>query len=104
MNKYQEALDTLLCKAHTNHEVCEANKCTKDESCLECDVQKAFEKLQELVEKATPKKPIQLSDSRRHKCPNCNCQLPFKKNVLKKQNPRIYCDRCGQRIDWSDEE
>ena len=54
------------------------------------------------IEKATPKKPIQLTDKDRSRCPNCKNQLPFRKNALKKQNPRIYCDRCGQAIDWSE--
>ena len=67
-------------------------------------VEKDFDVLDELVEKATPKKPIQLENKNRSRCPNCKNQLPFRKNALKKQNPRIYCDRCGQALDWSKED
>lgn len=95
MNKYEDALMTLFCKAHTNDEVCEANKCTKDESCLECNIQKAFEKLQELVEKATPKKVKIFIAFGERLCPNCrNHMIDLYK----------YCPDCGQALDWSDEE
>ena len=107
MNKYQEALDTLLCKAHTNHEECEANRCTKDKICLECDYGKAYDQLQELVEKATPKKVIGkqafnvgFSDDFELTidvcyCPTCNKGL-YKFGEC--------CYHCGQALDWSDEE
>lgn len=48
-HKAQDELYTLLCKAHTNHEECEANRCTKDETCLSCDYKKAYDKLQDLI-------------------------------------------------------
>lgn len=69
-------------------------------------------KLEILKEKATPKKPITIKPegksifdyaTNRIKCPNCGVQLPMKKNCLKKKNPITYCDRCGQKLDWSDE-
>lgn len=56
--------------------------------------------INELVEKATPKKPIQLENKDRHKCPSCGSQLPFKKNALKKKI--ICCNKCTQMIDWSE--
>lgn len=62
-------------------------------------------------EKATPKRPITIKPegtsifdypTNRIKCPNCGVQLPMKKNCLKKKNPINYCNRCGQKLDWSD--
>lgn len=57
-----------------------------------------FATLQELVDKATPKKPIRFKNSvyiSNPKCPIC------------KTTPHIgnqkYCDECGQALDWSDE-
>ena len=103
MNKYENALMTLFCKAHTNDEVCEANKCTKDESCLECNIQKAFEKLQELVEKATPKKPIVEADGYdkygelvydEYYCPACGERV---------DDTDHHCE-CGQALDFGEEE
>ena len=66
-------------------------------------LEKRLNILQELVEKATPKKPIPLNWDM-NRCPNCKCYLPTKRNALKKREPRIYCDRCGQALDWSEEE
>lgn len=69
-------------------------------------------KLEILKEKATPKRPITIKPegksifdypTNRIKCPNCGVQLPMKKNCLKKKIPITYCDRCGQKLDWSDE-
>ena len=97
MNNYQEALDTLLCKAHTNHEECEANRCTKDEICLGCDYKKAYDLLKELVDKATPKKPIAKTPRsvERYYCGDCGLRL---------KKTWIVCPRCATRIDWSEEE
>ena len=117
MNKYQEALDTLLCKAHTNHEECEANRCAKDEICLRCDYKKAYEPLKELVEKATPKKVAieMITDGfddgdfggtfeyKKATCPIC-------KGILIDETEEVdlegydYCPNCQQALDWSDEE
>lgn len=54
-------------------------------------------------DKETPIAPIPTQygyRSGRHNCPRCKNQLPSKENALKKKAPRLYCDRCGQRIDW----
>ena len=95
MNKYENAIDRVA-------------RCCSDYRFVaippRIELTNELDILMELVEKATPKKAIQLCDNRRHKCPNCNCQLPFKKNAIKKQNPRIYCDRCGQALDRSEED
>ena len=100
MNKYQEALD--YAKKHLDSKQ---------------DLEKVGV-LQELVDKATPKKPI-LSDSQKDEeqtdiydengfidpivsiCPNCRKYGIFDFEYGEKFN---YCKHCGQAIDWSDED
>lgn len=53
-----------------------------------------FETAIEALEKQLPKKPIVTEDKQFALCPCCNG-----KGLLDKQ---IYCDCCGQRIDWSE--
>ena len=48
------------------------------------------------LEKQIPKKPDFTEDKEFALCPCCNG-----KGLLDKQK---YCDNCGQKIDWSDEE
>lgn len=50
--------------------------------------------LKSLVEKATPKKPIQKAAGRTV-CPNCE------RSIAREVSPR-YCSVCGQRLDWSE--
>ena len=50
--------------------------------------------LKALVEKATPKKPIQKAAGRTV-CPNCE------RSIAREVSPR-YCSVCGQRLDWSE--
>lgn len=97
MNKYQEALDELY-KLYEFEDCCQMPY----NECIGIEYKEEFDTLQELVSKATPKKPIQLHDKDRHKCPSCGSQLPFRKNALKKKI--ICCDKCTQMIDWSQEE
>lgn len=58
-----------------------------------------LERLQELVDKETPKKPIEAPEQWNKYywvCPTCE-----------KLNPRVfnlnYCGYCGQKIDWSED-
>ena len=51
--------------------------------------------LKALVEKATPKKPIQKAAGRTV-CPNCE------RSIAREVSPR-YCSVCGQRLDWGEE-
>jgi hypothetical protein len=82
MNKYQEALNRIA-------KYCGVN----NGSMLEDDLKT----LQELVDKATPKKPIEEIDSYDDfdysvdYCPNC-----------KNEVDDTYCPACGQKIDWSE--
>ncbi len=46
------------------------------------------------LKKQLPKKPVMTEDKQFALCPCCNG-----KGLLDKQ---MYCDCCGQRLDWSD--
>lgn len=99
MNKYQEALDEMCCNCYTS--------CSKDGTpCL------AYMKLQELVDKSTPKKAIRkkledptktrknslvnLVGNRYYKCPNCESYLGAFIDD--------YCKYCGQALVRSKED
>ena len=75
------------------------------------NIKQDLDQLELLKEKATPKRPITIKSegtsifdypTNRIKCPTCGVQLPMKKNCLKKKVPITHCDRCGQKLDWSD--
>ena len=86
MNRYQEALKKLRKIEQTEN--------TWDENC---------EVLQELVDKATPKKP----DITVHNgfCPNCHQAFGLERTKEAMIRPRwfSFCPYCGQAIDWSSE-
>ncbi len=83
MNKYQEALKKLCGRCHK-------------------DTTEHKEVLQELVDKATPKKPVVVLDDDYNEfgeqliyaeyCPNCSEDLT--------EVGGAFCHGCGQRIDW----
>ena len=80
MNKYQVALDFL----------CDNSKLTQFNI---GESQWASETLQELVDKATPKKPLPPKDTFfLHQCPNC--KVDFIGSSIDR------C-QCGQKIDWN---
>lgn len=91
MNKYQEALNRITKTAFKNETL---------QSDLEC-----FYKLQELVNKETPMKPFvsELNDEEmievEFQC--CDNGYACEKDRMHVPN---YCDKCGQKIDWSDEQ
>lgn len=65
---------------------------------------KDFDTLQELVDKATPKKvryenAPKPSMAYMYSCPNCGRML----GVNCKPTYINYCDECGIKLDWSDE-
>ena len=79
MNKYQEALNVLI--------VCDL----KDKFTKETDT------LKELVDRATPKKPIAFSFSNisGFECPDENCGALL-------EGMKQHCSDCGQALDWND--
>lgn len=99
MNKYQEALDHII-------------KCDREDgeiSHLSDAYRNDISALQELVNRATPKKPeikeLIRKDNYRDGtniprydwwCPNCHLEH-FSTNIIK------HCTSCGQALDWSDE-
>lgn len=101
MNKYQEALEYLTEEAYSNY-FRKYVQTSKEKVTLF----KSSEALQELVDKATPKKPINQSIPvvRQGYCPNCKGELrklgSRNEVVLEGQ---LYCCSCGQRLDWSEE-
>lgn len=101
-NKYQEALDNLVyCKSITRCKECKHKNL--------CTMERDSKTLQELVDKATPKKPTKTSEEVRilgvsttftmwyRYCPSCRVML--NPNGYEKPN---YCRECGQHLDWSD--
>lgn len=89
MNKYQEALEYLTEEAYSNY-FRKYVQTSKEKVTLF----KSSEALQELVDRATPKKPIQKAAGRTV-CPNCE------RSIAREVSPR-YCIVCGQRLDWSE--
>lgn len=57
----------------------------------ECPKDERWEFVREAVLKATPKKPNKPKDSTYAYCPTCGST-----------RMDMYCSRCGQKIDWSD--
>lgn len=93
MNKYQEALDRLC----ENNYFDEKGNCNCDLIVMDCTL------LQELVDKATPKK-IRYENAPKpsmaymYSRPNCGRML----GVNCKPTYINYCDECGIKLDWSD--
>ena len=102
MNKYQEALDYLAVSLQVFDETVD-DKPYRDE--LDSKRETARKELQELVYKATPKKPdywgdgIETDDGStpfdHWDCPHCHHDLNYEEH--------IFCPNCGQAIDWSNE-
>ena len=80
MNKYREALDKL----YEGYQYGMAGRHYTDI-------------LQELVDKATPKKPVRFKDKCYISLPKC----PICKTIPHTGNQK-YCDECGQKLDWSE--
>ena len=58
----------------------------------------AFEEAVNVLEKQTPKKPV-VNDDLQIACPNCSATLIYCLHTSEID----YCDKCGQRLDWSEE-
>lgn len=80
MNKYKEAFDELKEVLYLPDKYLE----------------KRLNILQELVEKATPKKPIKKTPKNRERPYCADCGLRLKKTW-------IACPRCATMIDWSED-
>ena len=99
MNKYQEALKKLC-------DGCEYNPII-GECSFRCP---AKEELKELVEKATPKKIekkyMELKGFIYYNCvcPNCGKTVCFETQRDTVKHEVNYCWKCGQALDWSEED
>jgi len=87
MSKYTEALSSIYFTMHSR---------VKPKTLGHCE-DKNLEELEELVERATPKKPKNWKAERRpngaveFNCPVCNRLYTERVN---------FCSSCGQAIDW----
>jgi membrane protease subunit (stomatin/prohibitin family) len=99
MNKYQEALNNLIKVS------CPKGRCCKEcdfEKICNCEAKSYIDTLQELVDKATPKKADIWGDGYddegnliydMYDCPNCGTTYEVDYHDYK------YCPNCGQKID-----
>ena len=106
MSKYQESLNFIV-----------ENSCPQKTNCKECIMEKScnalvkphLENLQELVDKATPKK---VNNEENHyvfetyelshvsgDCPNCGSTFYYDE-----YETLNYCQHCGQALGWSKDE
>lgn len=97
MNKYQESLDYL--KTHAYKIVEEIDMGNNSSYFFQPmdDVDDVAKPLQELVDKATPKKPVDKREELHGMsfvCPKCG-----KRTYT--NFTRDYCGECGQALDWS---
>lgn len=106
MNKHQEAINELYKQRAERYKVYQKHKDWSKEIKEYDKVGEALETLQELVDKETPKKVKAkiMSDYAKchyvqsyeiYVCPVCGLHLSPTQN---------YCDRCSQKLDWSDED
>ena len=101
MNKYQEAYSYIK------------HYCELDDDIIRWPLyQKSINALQELVDKATPKKPLvqKYKYSEHYICPNCNKHKlaiidygEYINQLRKGSKLTLYCPECGQALDWSEE-
>lgn len=90
MNNYKEALSSIRFTMHYRVKPMKLGRCEDQNLHI----------LEELVEKATPKKPSEASASELDGycdwiCPTCG-------RTHLNDCPLDYCSYCGQKIDWSD--
>ncbi len=94
MNKYQKALDYLAENSMFETVERRGREIWKDVTPEGIEAQ---ELLQELVDKATPKKVVDKPPFKSFGwCPNCNYSVN-RRNHLK------FCGLCGALLDWNDE-
>ena len=102
MNKYEKALEFLCDHAMYYHDDYDwdGKLCGEYLPIKDSELERYKRPLQELVDKATPKKPKGVSlthNGRVGNCPFCN------KLVVEFDNKPNICE-CGQRLDWNREE
>ena len=103
MNKYKEAFVTLT---DWFHSYTDSNGVKVHERHITESYEEAKKKIGELVEKATPKKPIDIEDGFGDDVHLCcpNCKKPIANVWSSAKYMPNYCHFCGQALDWSEEE
>ena len=108
MSKYQEALNKIKETVEKADIYYYQTACTpKERSIFAKEDKQGLSTLQELVDRATPKKVdaskvITVYDYSTNQyetivpCPNCANNIPF-------DNGFKFCPHCGQALDWGDE-
>lgn len=99
MNKYQEALTILKTYIVDYDDEYEADIYLYE------SYKEEFDLLQELVDKATPKKLKNKTDKDGRLlwvCPTCGDVYMKFWNDVETISCRKHCDNCGQKLDWSD--
>lgn len=92
MNKYTEALTSIYFTMHNR---------VKPKTLGHCE-DKNLEVLEELAERATPKKPdVNINNGY---CPNCHQAFGLERTKEAMIRPRwfSFCPYCGQALDWSE--
>ena len=93
MSKYTEAISSIYFTMHNR---------VKPKTLGHCE-DKNLEVLEELAERATPKKPeITIYNGL---CPNCHQAFGLERTRQAMIRPRwfSFCPYCGQALDWSEE-
>lgn len=101
MNKYQEAKEILeLYDYSTKLELSEGFRNGITENISVSQFMQMKEICLELLDKATPTKPIgDLNSVPHYRCPNCNSAV----KVFDDSEIHERCGYCNQAIDWSNE-
>jgi hypothetical protein len=100
MNKYKEAFWNIDCKIISGKGA--------GQSYVNGQYKYDFRAINELVNKATPKKPIKdcsgylTCDKVQYICPRCN-QIMVRVICIKSHKPN-YCYKCGQALSWHESE
>ena len=90
-NKFKQALDNICCNCYGGNEGCNG----KDTFCLKYLI------LKELVDKETPMLVTDIHVDEFY-CPNCHGEITHSKSDV--ENRPKYCECCGQKLDWSEED
>ena len=93
MNKYQEALSSILFTLHLRVKPKILGNCEDENLEVLQELVDTYPEYLELKERATPKKPIYESKLMRYgyRCPICRWFVEDD-----------FCKNCGQKLDWSE--
>jgi DNA-directed RNA polymerase subunit RPC12/RpoP len=106
MNKYQEALSSILFTLHLRVKPKILGNCEDENLEVLQELVDTYPEYLELKERATPKKPTEIVIEEEYseiyivyQCPNCKKEL-FSSTLI---NDNKFCRKCGQALDWIEE-